>query len=140
MNSSALRECCLPKEKERAMARDAEEPLGPREEDVEALVQEILKDASINISVIPDSVERLLYKSTIQLTLNAFYSMFASLEGTKFLAHEIRLKTSSQADHQSRSLMEPNPTSDIDDLVLEEVATRVFANKAVNQRFWPYRI
>lgn len=149
-------DCCNPKEKRSSNKETAAPPPsepavhgGPSEDDVDTLVEQILKDPSINISVIPDSVERLIYKSTIQLTVNAFYSILSGLEGTKFMAHQIHLRISRASDdndndnperNRSCLLMEPSPTSDIDDLVLEEVATRLLSNKAINQRFLPDRI
>jgi hypothetical protein len=143
--------------------------LTPRDEDVEELVQEILRDRSINISVIPDSLESAIYKSTIQLTLDAIYGMIQDMfDGKAFLEHEIRLVIQRQSEeerleksletttcwnHKSpsfccgrrstpkSSFLITSPSgqlsSDINDEVLEEVASRLLENKTVNQRFLP---
>lgn len=158
--------CCEPKTRPRRAPpspppkqQSADNPTaaGAREDDVDDLVNEILKDPSINISLIPDAVERLVYKSTISLTLNAFYSIFQNLEGTKFMAHQIHLKiqrgnsddattddtkcSARGIPSSSRSFLfseiTKNPNSNIDDKVLEDVAERLLANKAINQRFLP---
>ena len=61
------------------------------DDDVDQLVTQLLDDPSINIAVIPDAIERRIYKSTIQLTLDTVYNLVAALDGTELLAHEIRL-------------------------------------------------
>jgi len=151
------------------MSQAKDTKLGPREEDVEELVQEILRDPSINISVLPDSLETAIYKSTIQLTLNAIYGVIQDvLDGRTFLEHEIRLKIHRQSEEEcmERALeetttacwnnnglpfccdksatkakrpvfMSSSPSSDINDTVLEEAASRLLENKAVNQRLLP---
>jgi hypothetical protein len=49
------------------------------EDDIQDLVDEIMSDPALNLSFIPDALERRIYKSTIQLTLNAFYSLWKKI-------------------------------------------------------------
>jgi hypothetical protein len=108
---------------------------GVSEKDVEALVTDILGDPTLSISVVPDSIVRHIYKSTIWLTLNLFYSLFASLNGVDLLAHELRLyrhvnTQSAPTDFAHKSKM-------INEEVLEKVADRLLANKAINSGLVP---
>jgi hypothetical protein len=59
------------------------------EEDVDALVTEILLDPTINIAIVPNAIERRIYKPAIQLTLNFVYQLLFRLDGLGLLAHEI---------------------------------------------------
>ena len=62
-------------------------------EDLEALIDMILDDPSINIDGVPDSIERSIYKTTIQLILNIVYNILSSINGMQIFGdgHEIRL-------------------------------------------------
>jgi hypothetical protein len=42
---------------------------------IEQYVQEILQNDDINIKALPDSIERVIYVSTVRLTLNAVSSL-----------------------------------------------------------------
>ncbi|KAL3937669.1 MAG: hypothetical protein SGBAC_007270 [Bacillariaceae sp.] len=66
-------------------------PDGVSEDDVNALVAIILEDSSINIQMIPDSVEAIVYKSAVKLTLNVFYELLAEMNGVPFLSHKIQV-------------------------------------------------
>ena len=56
------------------------------------MVDDCLKDPpSINIFSVPDYIERQVYRSTIKLTLNAFYRSLAEIHGQPILGHELRL-------------------------------------------------
>lgn len=142
-----FRECCEPKSTSNPEVVAINEETGPalcaREEDVEALVKDFLKDPSINIPTIPDSVERLIYKSTTQLTLNAFYNIFSNLEGIHFMAHQIHLRITRGLDQESQScssvLMEPRANT-VDDVVLQEMAAHLLDNKTCSQKFLPDRV
>ena len=110
-------------------------PSGVDSKQVDALVEDCLKDPTINIVAIPDYMERQLYKSTIQLTLNLIYHVLGQLHGTSILAHELqlhRLPLDKETEQQLSQLR-----NDLDEAVLEEMADRMLANKAVNQPLIP---
>ena len=117
-------------------------PGGVQEQEIDALVDEILKDRTINIKAVPDAVERRIYKSTILLTLNVFYHLLHSLNGVPLLAHELRLSRRRDADdHNSESTSVTKTiqaqTEMINDAVLEQVADRLLSNKAINSKLIP---
>jgi hypothetical protein len=108
---------------------------GVSERDVEALVTEILGDPTLSIAVIPDSIVRHIYKSTIWLTLNLFYSLFASLDGVDLLAHELRLYR--HVNTQSAPTDKAQKSTMINEEVLERVADRLLNNKNINSALLP---
>lgn len=114
--------------------------VGVNEEDVDALVQTLLKDPSVNISMVPDALEAQLYKSTILLTLNAIYSLLGGLQGMRLLLHELILSidrdTAGDAQRLSKALADGTAKS-INDEILHEVAARLLANPAVNSPWVP---
>jgi hypothetical protein len=110
-------------------------PDGVSEKDVEALVMDILGDPTLRISFVPDSIVRHVYKSTIWLTLNLFYSLFASLNGVDLLAHELRLYR--HVDTQSAPTDSAQKSKMINEEVLEQVADRLLANEVVNSGLVP---
>ncbi|KAL7575375.1 hypothetical protein ACA910_001888 [Epithemia clementina (nom. ined.)] len=119
-------------------------PSGVDSKHVDALVEDCLRDPSINIKAIPDYLERQLYKSTIQLTLNVIYQFLGQLHGTHILAHELQLHrvnittttttttTTATTEHSLSQLR-----NDLDEQVLEQMAEKLLANKAVNQALIP---
>jgi hypothetical protein len=88
---------------------------------IDGVVDEILRDPSINLTLIPDSIERRIYKSTIQLTLSVVYDMIASIDGTEVFAHEIHLNR--QPGGGGGRLYQSERK--INDHVLDEVADRL---------------
>jgi hypothetical protein len=120
-------------------------PNGVSEEDVDALVQEMLDDPSINLSLVPDVMEARIYKSTIQLTLNVFYSLLASLDGMSLLSHEFQLtrrtkdpsSTSTTNNEKQDNLLIVQQSKYINDHVLEQVADRMLANPTINNPLIP---
>jgi len=66
-------------------------PGGVSDEDVDALVEIILEDPSINIQLIPDAVEAIVYKSAVKLTLNLFYKLLHELDDLPLLSHQIQV-------------------------------------------------
>jgi hypothetical protein len=132
------------------------------EEDVDALVNEILLDRTINIAIVPDAIERRIYKSTIQLTLNFVYRLLFRLDGLGLLAHEIRLIRNSNSgsvsdtttvtatieldNNSTNNVRAPTATSatttarprmEINNAVLEQVADRLLQNRAINSSLVP---
>jgi hypothetical protein len=105
------------------------------EKDIEDLVEDILKDPTINISTVPDYLERQIYHSTIRLTLSAIYDALGSVHGTQLLGHELHLSRSKNVSGKQRSLRLMR--GDIDEEILEEVADRLLANTAINQKLIP---
>jgi hypothetical protein len=115
-------------------------PGGVRQQDIEDLVDEILKDPNVNIKFLPDAFERRLYKSTIQLTLNSVYALLSSIDGLPFLSHQIKVKRVSRhgCDHHGviqRQLIEK--AKDVDVKALEAVADKMLQNPAVNMSLVP---
>ncbi|CAB9515928.1 expressed unknown protein [Seminavis robusta] len=127
-------------------------PGGCREEDVDAFVDQVLQDPTINVAGIPDVAERIVYKSTVRLVLNTFYFLLSKLHGFALLDHEVVL-------HLERTAAEtPVPTlewknntnhnqtigssnlkveASVDEHVLEQVADQLLANAAVNTTLLP---
>jgi len=67
-------------------------PGGISEEDVELLVKEIIKDPTLNIHTIPDSLETQIYRSTVKIVLNAIYRSLSKLHGKPLPGgHELKL-------------------------------------------------
>lgn len=115
-------------------------PTGISTQTVNDFVDDILKDPSINISAIPDYVERIIYKSTVRLTLNMVYSALSNLHGMEMLAHKIQLHRYEEPHTEGMEeehLRLMRGSAGIDEHILEQVADRLLANKAVNQRFLP---
>jgi hypothetical protein len=112
-------------------------PDGVSEVDVDALVDEFLKDPSINITLLPDAIEAQVYKSTILLTLNTFYSVLASLDGLPILAHEVQLTRKSKPPNAMpyEHLVQKSKT--VNDKILEQVADRLLANPTINSPLVP---
>lgn len=120
-------------------------PSGICEADVKALVDDCLADPSINISAIPDYLERKIYHSTVKLTLNAVYETLGDLHGTDVLGHELRVvrtadakkDTSGGKDAVHREFRLAQLREGIAEDVLERVVDGLLANKAVNQPLIP---
>jgi hypothetical protein len=72
---------------------------------VNSYVDQILADPQINIKGIPDSMERIIYTSTIRLTLNTVYEVVSWLHRTQVLGHQLVL---------GRLLAGPNHKLDIE--------------------------
>jgi hypothetical protein len=108
------------------------------EDGVDAVVAEILNDPSIHLSMIPDAIERRIYKSTIQLTLNIFHSLLTSLNGSQLLSHEIRIHhKSADLDRGVLAATIRSSSRLVNDKVLEQVADRLLANRAIDSSFVP---
>jgi hypothetical protein len=114
-------------------------PGGVNPIDIDELVDEIMDDPTVNLSLIPDVLERRIYKSTIQLTLNAFYMALGSIDGTPFLSHRIKVlratKTTAIKERTKNYLADQ--TKNVNAEVLEQIADRLLANPAVNARMLP---
>lgn len=130
-------------------------PDGVSEADVDDLVEVILQDPSINIALIPDSIEAAIYKSTIRLTLNIFYRLLSRLNGVSLLSHQIkvaRIQQSNDGDieligrstdrfasknHKRITAVALKSNARVNDQVLETVAERLLANRAINHTLIP---
>jgi hypothetical protein len=104
---------------------------------VDELVNEWLQDPSINIRALPDALERQVYRSTVQLTLNAVYRSLASLHGKALLGHELRLRKTSDRSPFEFLSRSHHSTHTIEESVLEQVADRLLQNKAINRPLIP---
>jgi hypothetical protein len=111
-------------------------PSGVRPEIVEAYVDEILSDPSINIVAIPDAIERQIYVSTVKLTLNAVYCSIAKLHGLDFLGHCFQLKRVPQASAATTAGGRVDGGG-IDESELELIASKLLENNLVNHSFVP---
>lgn len=119
------------------LARDKHSlTLGHFTEDIDEVVAEILRDPEINLSIIPDAIESCIYRSTIQLTLSIIYSILASVDGTDLLSHEIRIRKLPR-DEASDEPIYSKGTRKINDAILEQVADRLLANRAINSLVIP---
>jgi hypothetical protein len=109
-------------------------PSGISDKDLDAFVDSVLSDSSINMSAIPDAVERAIYKSTVSMTADVIYETFSAIHGTEVLSgYELQL---------SRRKMGKLQVGDgeyvgIDEAILEQVADRLLANVAINQTMVP---
>lgn len=101
-------------------------------EDIDSVVKEILEDPEINLSVIPDVIESRIYRSTIQLTLSIIYSILASVDRTELLSHEVRIRKLPRENPSDGAPIYSKGTRKINDMVLEQVADRLLANRAIN--------
>lgn len=113
-------------------------PSGISSSDIDDLVSDCLNDPTINLSTVPDYIERQIYKSTIQLTLNTVYQALAKVHGTPILRHEFQLRRIPEpktAEMKREHLAEMQGSVQED--VLEAVADRLIANKAINQPLIP---
>lgn len=120
--------------------------MGVNREDVDALVRVIMKDPSVNMTMLPDPLEAQLYKSTILLTLNAIYSLLGLLDGVHILSHELTLSierddpTSQQQQDPPLNVIQPffdGTIQGVNDDVLRTVAQRLLMNPAVNSPWIP---
>jgi hypothetical protein len=134
------------KEKEEVQEENEEEvaiplwPNGVSERDVDDLVDEIMKDPNVNMKLLPDAIERRLYKSTIQITFNTFYELLSLLDGLHFLSHQVKIKRVAAVgdDHHkiiANKLVEK--AEEVNVKILEEVADKMLQNPAVNLSFVP---
>lgn len=107
-------------------------PSGVSEKDVDDFVDAVLADPSINMSAIPDSVEREIYKAAVSMTCNVIYETLSTIQGTEFFAHELKLRRR----HSKRASYDEDHTG-IDDAVLEKICDRLLANSSINQTMVP---
>ena len=115
-------------------------PSGISNEDVDFFIDGIMKDPTINIPGIPDYIEKMIYTSTVRLILNMVYSNVAQLHGCGLFAHQFQLRRYEEpksAEMQEEHLNLMRGTAGIDETILEEVADRLLANKAVNNILIP---
>lgn len=113
-------------------------PSGCREEDIDAFIDQVMKDRSFNIAQLPDSIERVLYKSTAKLVLSTFFYMVSNAHGTELFGHQVVLQKKEGAAGSSVKLdWNTASSTKVDPKVLEEIADKMLANSAVNLRLVP---
>eukprot|EP00934_Nitzschia_sp_Nitz4_P009233 Nitzschia sp. Nitz4//scaffold18_size181773//10689//12010//NITZ4_001891-RA/size181773-snap-gene-0.267-mRNA-1//-1//CDS//3329539939//9223//frame0 len=113
---------------------------GIKESDINELVKELLKDSAVNITLLPDTIEAQLYKSTILLTLNALYYAVANFQGTRIFSHEIHLSVDRDSAAKSSvniKALVKGAAKNVDDEVLRQVADRLIADPVVNSPWIP---
>lgn len=116
---------------------------GVREADVSSLVESILQYDSMNLPIVPDIVKRTIYRSTIKLSFNLFYSSLSRLDGTDFL--QSSPGGTSKLLHLERSFVEKGHRhknwaafqQTIDVKPLDQLASLLLKNEAVNQAAIP---
>ena len=67
-------------------------PPEPRKEQVEAYVDAILRDPSMNLKGIPDNIEKTIYTIGITMALSACYKVIFSVNGKMILGHHVELE------------------------------------------------
>ena len=129
--------------------------IGVSEDDVDALVELLMADTSINMAMVPDRIEAQLYKTTILLTLNAiYYFLVKGLHGTKILSHELQIKIQKRPNGEIKTggdggdTITHTPSSwlvqavaestrqPINDQVLYQVSQRLLANNSLVNSSW----
>jgi hypothetical protein len=109
---------------------------GISNEDVDLLVNEVMKDPDINLKLIPDVLEKQIYRSTITIVLNAIYKILGEQHGRDLPAgHCLKLgrRTSSVYRKRIKSYyLESIRDDNFDYETLELVADRMLANPAIN--------
>jgi hypothetical protein len=125
--------------------------LGVRQEDVETLSSAIMQDDGMNIPMIPDVVQRVIYQSAIKLTFNLFYKGVSRLDGLELVPtptgstgsrelHIDRVRLD-QGGQTSRSTQQYGQwtcfQSKLNLLALENFASALLQNKAVNITLLP---
>ncbi|KAI2491057.1 hypothetical protein MHU86_23501 [Fragilaria crotonensis] len=109
-------------------------PSGISEKDVNDFVDSVLTDSSINMSGIPDVVERSIYAATVTMTANLLYRAIAELHGIQLFGHELILKR--QMSSTGKVVIDGDHFG-IDEEILEQVADRLLMNSSVNQTLVP---
>ncbi len=104
---------------------------------IEDYVDAILQNEDINIRAIPDSIERIIYVSTVRLTLNAVYKWLSYLHGIRFLGHHLELVRNSTHQDAAAGLDFTHNSGKIDQASLEDMANELLANKSINQWWIP---
>ena len=114
-------------------------PLYDQDEIISALVNDLMKDPSLNMASLPDPLERYLYHYTIQLTLYFLQELvFRNLHGAQFLSHELQLHRHRNPDHSaSRSAIVDKLPSSLNDKSLEQVAKALVENPAIQNDYLP---
>ena len=119
---------------------DTDNPLWPSgvdDRDVEAFVDSVLKDKTMNDPAIPDVLEKRIYKTTVKLVLNLLYKVVSKLDGVPLFAHRLDLQKERKQSTGKNGRFPQKTANDIDETVLEEVADRLLANPAINQAYLP---
>jgi len=107
---------------------------------VDRFVDVTLSDKSVNIAAIPDVIEREIYISTVNLTLNAVYRSLSQLHGMEVVGHRIVLRRVDHVDHfatDAISATYAESSGTVDHAALEAVADRLLQNSAINQTLVP---
>ena len=104
---------------------------------IENYVDAILQNKDLNIRAIPDSIERVIYVSTVRLTLNAVYKWLSYLHGIRFLGHHLELVRNPSQQNAAAGLDFTHNSGKIDQASLEDMANELLANKSINQWWIP---
>jgi hypothetical protein len=71
---------------------------GISDKQVKDYVDEILANGECNLKWVPDSIERVIFESTVRITLNAVYRWISYLHGIKFWGHHLALEMKEPVD------------------------------------------
>lgn len=108
-------------------------PKGVLKNDVDEFVDSILADKSMNMSSIPDVLERRLYVATVTMTANVLYKALSQVHGVSLFGHKLELLREATKRWNGTGKEHVG----IDEKVLEEVAERLLANSSINQTLVP---
>ena len=112
-------------------------PAGISNDVVNKYVDEILANDKINIKSLPDSIERLIYATTVRVTLNAVYRWLSVLHGIKLFGHHLELVRELSPQHGAAGLDFEHNSGVVHDEALEEITDRLLRNTHVNQWWIP---
>jgi hypothetical protein len=110
---------------------------GIRQEDVAALVEGILQDDAMKLPLVPDLVQRTIYESTIQLSFNLVYQTISQLEGIPLVEGKVLHLQRLLGTHPHRFRWQSFPPTTMDMQPLEQLASVLLQNQAVNQTVIP---
>lgn len=111
--------------------------VGVSEGDIDDFVNLMLADETINMTAIPDALERVIYKSAVSITLEAVCDTLGTLDGLELFGHEVQLmQRARDANSVDRSWIVSKHLG-VDDEILERVADRLLANQSINQTLVP---
>mmetsp|Transcript_17056 Transcript_17056/g.25861 ORF Transcript_17056/g.25861 Transcript_17056/m.25861 type:complete len:350 (-) Transcript_17056:30-1079(-) len=108
-------------------------PQGVMKDDVNEFVDSILGDDSMNMSGIPDVVERQIYVTTVTLTANVLYKALSQVHGVSLFGHKLQLLREASKRWNGTG----KEHIGIDEKILEQVADRLLANSSINQTLIP---
>jgi hypothetical protein len=103
-----------------------------RQVTIEKAVNDLLEDQELNIRMLPDFIEKRLYRATIRLTLDAIFNGICLLEGTELFGHHIILES-----QQIDNFILPKPETPFNRKPLHIFVKKLLSDDRVNVRWLP---